>query len=163
MFKFSKQLKLNQIIKAPISGKCIPIEDVLDEVFSTKMLGDGIAIDATGDTVYAPADGVITTITNSKHAFSLKLDNGLEMLIHIGLDTVKLNGEGFSVLVKVDEKVKQGSPIIKIDREFIISKGMEFVTPVVILDADKYDIHKYTIGEDVIGGKSTVMECKVIK
>jgi len=160
MFKFSKQLKSNQIIKAPISGKCISIEDVLDEVFSTKMLGDGIAIDATGDTVYAPADGMITTIVNSKHAFGIELDNGLEMLIHIGLETVKLNGEGFSVLVNVNEKVKQGAPLIKIDRDFIQSKGMTLVTPVVILNTDKYDIHKYTIGDDVIGGKSIIMECK---
>lgn len=160
MFKFSKKSNSTQIIKAPVSGKCISIEEVLDEVFSTKMLGDGIAIDATGDTVYAPADGVILTIANSKHAFGIKLDNGLEILIHIGLETVKLNGEGFSVLINVDERVKQGQPIIKINRDFIKSKGMELITPVVILNSDEYDIHKCTIGDEVVGGESTVMECK---
>lgn len=162
MFKFLKKSGSNQIIKAPISGKCISIEEVKDEVFSTKMLGDGIAIDATGDTVYAPADGVISAIVNSKHAFGIKLNNGLEMLIHVGLDTVKLNGEGFSVLVNVDEQVKQGTPIIKIDRTFIESKGMTLVTPVIILDSDQYHIHKGALGQDVVGGESTIIECKSI-
>jgi len=162
MFKFLKKSHSTQIIKAPICGKCISIEDVKDEVFSTKMLGDGIAINATGDTVYAPADGVITTIVNSKHAFGIKLNNGLEMLIHVGLDTVKLNGEGFSVLVNVGEQVKQGTPIIKIDRNFIESKGMTLVTPVIILESDKYDIHKCAIGQDVVGAESTVIEYKLI-
>lgn len=162
MFKFLKKSNPTQIIKAPISGKCISIEDVSDDVFSTKMLGDGIAIDATGDTVYAPADGVISTIVITKHAFSIKLDNGLEMLIHIGLDTVNLKGEGFTVLVKVDDKVTQGTPIIKIDTAFIQSKGMTLVTPVIVLESDLYEINKCAIGEEVVGGQSTVMEYKLI-
>lgn len=82
------------------------------------------------------------------------------MLIHVGLDTVKLNGEGFSVLVKVEDKVKQGTPIIKIDRQFIESKGMTLVTPVVILDSDKYAISKFEIGKEVIAGKNTILEYK---
>lgn len=158
MFKFLKKTNSNEIIKAPISGKCIPIEDVKDEVFSSKMMGDGIAIDSTGDTVYAPADGVITTIANSKHAIGMTFNNGLEMLIHVGLDTVSLNGEGFSVLVNVEDKVKQGTPIIKVDRAFIESKGMTLVTPVIIIDSDKYDISKMVIGKDVVGGESIVIE-----
>lgn len=161
MFKFLKKANSNNMIKAPITGKCIAIETVKDEVFASKMMGDGIAIDSTGDTVYAPADGVISTIANSKHAIGITLNNGLEMLIHVGLDTVSLNGEGFSVLVDVEDKVKEGTPIIKINRSFIESKGMTLVTPVIILDSDKYDINKLTVGEEVVGGKSTIMECKV--
>lgn len=160
MFKFLKKSNPNQIIKSPISGKCISLEEVKDEMFSSKMLGDGIAIETTGDTAYAPADGVITAIVNSKHAFGIKLNTGLEMLIHIGLDTVKLNGDGFSVLVNVDDKVKQGTPIIKFDRNFIESKGMTLVTPIIMLDSDQYDINKFAIGQDVVGGESTVIEYK---
>ena len=164
MFKFFKKADSkenpNAMIKAPITGKCIAIETVKDEVFSSKMMGDGVAIDSTGDTVYAPADGVISTIANSKHAIGMTLINGLEMLIHVGLDTVTLQGEGFTVLVDVEDKVKEGTPMIKINRFFIESKGMTLVTPVIILDSDKYDINKLAIGQEVAGGESTIIECK---
>lgn len=164
MFKFFKKAdskgNSNDMIKAPITGKCIAIETVKDEVFSSKMMGDGIAIDSTGDIVYAPADGVISTIANSKHAIGMTLNNGMEMLIHVGLDTVTLQGEGFSVLVDVEDKVKEGTPMIKINRSFIESKGMTLVTPVIILDSDKYDINKLTIGQEVVGGESDIIEYK---
>lgn len=161
MFKFFKKTNPSEIIKAPISGKCIPLEEVKDEVFSSKMMGDGIAIDSTGDTVYAPADGVIATVVNSKHAVGMQLNNGVEILIHVGLETVELKGEGFTLLVNVDDKVKQGTPLIKIDRAFIESKGMSLVTPVIIIESDKYDLDKCAIGLDVDGGESAVIEYKV--
>ena len=90
----------------------------------------------------------------------MTLNNGLEMLIHVGLDTVSLKGEGFTVLVDVEDKVKEGTPMIKINRSFIESKGMTLVTPVIILDSDKYDINKLTIGKEVVGGESNIIEYK---
>ncbi|WP_238906493.1 PTS glucose transporter subunit IIA [Clostridium sp. YIM B02506] len=161
MFKFFKKASLSEIIKAPISGKCIPLEEVKDEVFSSKMIGDGIAIDSIGDIVYAPADGTIATIVNSKHAVGMQLNNGVEILIHVGLETVELKGEGFTLLVNVDDKVKEGTPLIKIDRAFIESKGMSLVTPVIIIESEKYDIDKCAIGQEVYGGKSSVIEYRI--
>ncbi|MNO66366.1 PTS system glucoside-specific EIICBA component [compost metagenome] len=161
MFKFFKKTNLSELIKAPISGKCIPLEEVKDEVFSSKMIGDGIAIDSTGDIVYAPADGTIATIVSSKHAVGMQLNNGVEILIHVGLETVELKGEGFTLLVNVNDKVKEGTPLIRIDRTFIESKGMSLVTPVIIIESEKYDIDKCAIGQEVYGGKNTVIEYKM--
>jgi glucose-specific phosphotransferase system IIA component len=161
MLNFFKKTNPNCIIKAPVSGKCIALEDLKDDMFSTKMLGDGIAIDSTGDVVCAPADGVIIAIVPSKHAFAMKLKNGLEILVHIGLETVSLNGEGFTVLAKADEEVKLGTPIINIDRAFIESKGISLVTPVIIIGEQEYELKKCTIGEEITVSESSIMECKL--
>jgi PTS system glucose-specific IIA component len=161
MFNFLKKTSLNNIIKAPISGKCIALEDINDGVFSAKMLGDGVAIDTTGDVAYAPCDGVITAIVASKHAFGMQLHNGMELLVHIGLETVTLGGEGFTVLVNENDEVKQGTPIIKIDRAFMESKGISLITPIVIVSEGQYNLEKCAIGKDVIAGESCIMECKL--
>lgn len=161
MFKFLKKTNSNCTIKAPISGQCISLEDVNDDMFSTKMLGDGVAIDATGEIVCAPADGVITAIVATKHAFAMKLKNGVEVLIHIGIETVSLNGEGFTVLANVDDEVKQGAPIIKIDRNFIESKGMSLITPVIIVGEQEYELKKFNVGNNVAASENVIMECKL--
>ena len=102
--------KLAMKLHACVSGKLIDISEVKDDMFSQKMMGDGIAIEPTGDTVVAPADAEVTMIMEeSLHAIGLRFANGAEILIHIGIDTVKLNGEGFQALVKAGDKVKSGS------------------------------------------------------
>ena len=85
---------------APVSGKIIPLSEVPDPVFAEKLAGDGMAIIAEGDTIVAPADGEVTLIFKTKHAFAMTLENGLELLVHIGLETVSLDGEGFEQLVE---------------------------------------------------------------
>ena len=100
------------------------------------MAGDGFAINYTGSTVVAPCDGTLTLIFKTNHAFSITTDNGVELLIHIGLDTVTLNGEGFERLIEEGQKVKAGTPIIKLNRELIESKGISLVTPVLITNVD---------------------------
>ncbi|GFP74065.1 PTS sugar transporter subunit IIA [Clostridium fungisolvens] len=162
MLDFFKKTSSNCVIKAPVSGKCVALEDLKDGVFSEKMLGDGVAIDTTGDVVCAPCDGVITTVVPSKHAFAMKLKNGLEILVHIGLETVSLNGEGFTILAEVDKKVKVGTPIIKIDRAFIESKGISLITPVIIVGEQQCDLNKCAIGEQVTTAESSIIECKII-
>ena len=117
MFGFLKRKP--RVIKAPVDGMLIPIEEVDDEVFSAKMAGDGIAIMPIGDTFVAPIDGVITKIFSTNHAFSIKSKQDMEVLVHIGLETVALKGEGFERLAQEGDEVTAGTPIIKVDLNYI--------------------------------------------
>ncbi|MGL4990409.1 MAG: PTS sugar transporter subunit IIA [Sarcina sp.] len=145
---FKKELKLFSII----DGKTLDLTNVPDPIFAQKMAGDGIAIDPNGDTVLAPADGEINLIFKTNHAFAMTLDNGLELLIHIGIDTVSLNGEGFERLVSSGEYVKMGTPIIKFDKSLLLSKGFSLITPVLITNPDSIKIIKPLINKDVKAG-----------
>ena len=107
---------------APVSGRVMDLSEVPDEIFADKMVGEGIAIEATDDLVVAPADGEITLIFKTNHAFGMILDNDVEVLVHIGLDTISLGGAGFKRLVAEGERVKAGDPILKVDREYITSE-----------------------------------------
>lgn len=131
MFGFFKKSKALNFV-APVDGEVIDLSKVPDQVFSEKMAGDGVAINPTGNTVCAPADGELSLVFKTKHAFAMTLENGVELLVHIGIDTVELNGEGFEQLVEAGTKVKAGEPIIKFDAEFIKSKGKPLTTPVLI-------------------------------
>lgn len=145
---------------APISGKTVDITTVPDAVFAEKMAGDGLAIDPTGDTVVAPADGELTMLFGTKHAFGMTLDKGVQILVHIGLDTVSLNGEGFTALKNQGDMVKKGEPIVKIDRELIQSKGLSLITPVVFTDMDVLKSFEAQLGIDVTAGETTVLTYK---
>ena len=129
MFGLFKPKK--QIILSPIDGDIVELESVADEVFSTKLAGDGLAIIPRSNTFVAPVSGVLTKIFFTNHAFSIQTNNGLEVLVHIGLDTVALNGEGFKRLAQEGDTVTVGKPIICADIEFIKSKGKDIVTPIV--------------------------------
>lgn len=145
---------------APISGKTVDITTVPDAVFAEKMAGDGLAIDPTGDTVVAPADGELTMLFGTKHAFGMTLDKGVQILVHIGLDTVTLNGEGFTALKNQGDMVKKGEPIVKIDRELIQGKGLSLITPVIFTDMDVLKSFEAQLGIDVIAGETTVLTYK---
>jgi PTS system D-glucosamine-specific IIA component/PTS system glucose-specific IIA component len=158
MFNFFKK-KSNKEIKlvAPITGRTLDLSNVPDKVFAEKLAGDGIAIDPTGDVIVAPADGELTLVFKTMHAFALTLDNGSELLIHIGIDTVSLNGEGFQQLVEAGAMVKAGTPIIKIDRDFILSKGLSLITPVLITNMDIVKELKTNVDKDVVAGQNEVI------
>ncbi|WP_313127582.1 PTS sugar transporter subunit IIA [Proteiniclasticum ruminis] len=145
---------------APISGKTVDITTVPDAVFAEKMAGDGLAIDPTGDTVVAPADGELTMLFGTKHAFGMTLGKGVQILVHIGLDTVSLNGEGFTALKNQGDMVKKGEPIVKIDRELIQGKGLSLITPVIFTDMDVLKSFEAQLGIDVIAGETTVLTYK---
>ncbi|MDP4144249.1 MAG: PTS glucose transporter subunit IIA [Bacillota bacterium] len=121
---------------SPISGNTISLRSVPDMIFSQGIVGQGIAIDSTGDIIIAPADGEIKVIFETNHAFAMIDKNGVELLIHIGLDTIELNGDGFERLVDEGQCVKAGDPIIKIDREKILKSGYSLIVPVVITNTD---------------------------
>ncbi|MBU1667968.1 PTS glucose transporter subunit IIA [bacterium] len=130
MFGLFKPKK--QTIVSPVDGDIVALESVRDEVFSAKLAGDGVAIIPRSNTFVAPVSGVITKIFSTNHAFSIRTKNDLEVLVHIGLDTVALNGEGFKRLAKEGDSVSVGKPIIVADIEFIKSQGKEIVTPIVV-------------------------------
>ncbi|MDD3224579.1 MAG: PTS glucose transporter subunit IIA [Clostridium sp.] len=149
-------LKKTYEIIAPISGRVIDLKDVPDKVFSQKMAGDGIAIEPTGDTLKAPADGTLSLVFKTSHAIGITLDNGIELLIHVGIDTVELNGSGFKMLIEEGSKVKRGQEILKIDRDFITKEGYSLVTMILISNMDKVKIIEENIGDYVEGGLDKV-------
>lgn len=147
-------------IVAPIAGRVIDLSEVPDQVFAQKIAGDGVGIDPTGDIIVAPANGVIALIFKTNHAFAMTLDNGIEILVHIGIDTIELQGRGFKRLVQEGTKVKTGEPIITIDRELIKEKGYSLVTPVLITNPDKVREIKYKTNILVEAGKDVVINLK---
>ena len=158
MFGFLK--KKNSELVAPVSGKVIELSQVPDEVFSQKMAGDGVAIEPSDDLVVAPADGSITLIFKTNHAFAMTLENGLEILVHIGLDTVELNGEGFERLATEGETVKAGTPIVNINRKLFEEKGYKTVTPVLVTNPDILKEMNGLVGNNVTAGKDAVISYK---
>ncbi|MDR3595996.1 PTS glucose transporter subunit IIA [Clostridium sp.] len=158
MFNIFKKNSIKETkLFAPITGKTIELSKVPDQVFAEKLAGDGVAIDTVGDVVVAPTDGELTLVFNTKHAFAMTLDNGTELLVHIGIDTVSLNGEGFEQLAEAGIKVKAGTPIIKIDRDLILDKGFSLITPVLITNMDSVKELEPTVGKDVIAGQDEVI------
>ena len=115
---------------APIDGAVVPLEQVPDPVFSERMLGDGVALDPAGDTIYAPIDGKIINFNKALHALVIA-QNGIEILIHVGLETVSLKGEGFETFVEENQKVKVGDKLVKMDVEFI-EKNAKSSMPIVV-------------------------------
>ncbi|MEI2354310.1 maltose/glucose-specific PTS transporter subunit IIBC [Pediococcus acidilactici] len=125
-------------IGAPLTGKAVPLTEVPDAVFSTGMIGQGAAIQPTDGQVVAPVDGVVTTVFPTKHAIGIKATNGMEILIHLGIDTVKLNGKPFETKVAVDEQVKAGDLLATADWQMVADAGLATVTPVVVTNFAEY-------------------------
>ncbi|WDV46831.1 PTS glucose transporter subunit IIA [Clostridiaceae bacterium M8S5] len=126
-----------EILKAPMAGEVVDITKVADPVFAEKALGDGVAIKPSDGLVVAPCDGKITQIFPTNHAIGIETTNGLEILIHIGLDTVNLKGEGFTRLIEEGTSIKTGTPIMKVDLELLKKNEKDTVTPVVITNMDR--------------------------
>lgn len=137
-----------QSVSAPVSGRALELSEVKDEVFSSGSMGKGIAVEPEKGEVYAPCDGEIVTFFPTGHAIGIKGDNGAEILIHVGIDTVELNGEGFTPQAKQGDRVKKGQLLLKFDIGLIQSKGKSAVTSVIITNSDDYaDIVPRTLGE----------------
>lgn len=126
-------------VAAPLDGTVVPLDTVPDPVFAGGVMGPGVAIEPTGTTVYAPGAGVVVAAQPTGHAFGLQLDNGTEILIHVGIDTVNLKGEGFDVKVKNGDRVETGTPLVTFDRAVIEKAGYPLITPVIVLNADTFD------------------------
>lgn len=142
MFNFLKKEEFQ--IVAPVDGDLILLENVPDEMFSQKIMGDGFAVKPANGSVVAPLSGVAETVFPTGHAVGITTKDGIECIVHIGLDTVELNGEGFTPLIKQGAKVKAGQPIVKFDKELLEGKGYELVTMVVFPSG--YD-KEFALGE----------------
>lgn len=126
------------LINSPIKGKVVPLADLSDQAFSAGLLGKGLAIIPEDNTIYAPEDGEITTLFPTKHAIGITFENGIELLIHVGMDTVNLNGDYFEALVEQGAKVKRGDRLLCFEREKISEKGFSIETPVVVTNSKDY-------------------------
>ena len=127
-----------KIVGAPVAGKVVPVSEVNDPTFSEGIVGQGVAILPTGNTVVAPCDAVVDVMFETGHAVSITTAFGAEVLIHVGLETVKLGGQHFTVHVKKGDHVKEGQLMIEFDREAIAAEGYDTITPVVICNAEKF-------------------------
>ena len=146
---------------APMRGWAAPLEEVPDPVFSGRMLGDGVAIDPTGSTLHAPCDGEILSVAATGHAVALRGDSGVEILMHIGLETVALNGEGFTAHVHAGQRVKAGALLIVFDIDRVARQAKTLLTPVLVTNADAFEIvwreqdREVEVGDHFIDAKAS--------
>jgi glucose-specific phosphotransferase system IIA component len=138
---FSKKTKE---LYAPIEGDLVPMIEIPDQVFSSKMMGDGFAIKPANGMVYAPADCDVVMVFETSHAIGLKTKENIEILIHFGIDTVKLNGVGFDVKVKEGMKVKKGDLLLVVDIDQIQDKVPSLITPIIITSGEKFVLEEKT-------------------
>lgn len=146
-------------VYSPITGRAVPVTEVPDEVFSGKILGDGVAVYPESPIVLAPFDGVISNIAKTLHAICITGDNGVELLIHLGIDTVKLNGKGFTCYVKDGSRVRRGDRIMKMDLKFFKSNDFTMISPCIITNTDEFTDMKMQLGE-VTAAQSEVIFCE---
>ncbi|NYE08780.1 PTS system glucose-specific IIA component [Bacillus niacini] len=154
VFNFFKKEKLKVV--APVNGAIIPLEEVPDPVFSQKMMGEGIAILPSEGNVYSPVDGTVILIASTKHAVGIRANDGTEILLHVGLETVALNGKGFRVGVNEGDKISVGQMIMEADWEYISKNAKSKIIPIVITNSeDKQFI--LTEEENAVQGKTVII------
>jgi len=154
-----KREELIYKISAPLSGRCVPITEVPDPTFSDKVLGNGVAIIPTDGKILSPVDGEISTIADTMHAFGFLSEDGFDILVHVGLETVALKGEGFKVYKKAGDKVKKGELVAEVDLKLLESKNINIITPVIVCNAPENAHISGSLGS-VTAGKSLAFEIK---
>lgn len=159
MFNFFKKSTDLEIV-APVDGQCVNLSQVPDKMFSQQMLGNGIAFIYEDEYVSAPCDGIVTMIAKTKHAFGIKSLNGAEILTHIGLNTVSLNGEGFELLIQENQKIKAGDRVLKVNQELFKAKGLTLITPVIVTNTDEFEFSNIIQGKAVKKGEVVLVLSK---
>ena len=154
--------KKEKSLLAVADGRAIPLSEVPDEAFASGILGVGVAIEPSGGTVCSPIDGVIESITETGHAYTVHSDDGLDILVHIGIDTVTLGGKGFLPMVKEGYKVKAGDVIARADLEAIRAAGLSTATVVLITNPERLEKNEPQLGE-VQSGKSEIIRYRLLK
>lgn len=158
VFSFFKKEKLK--IVAPVNGAIIPLEEVPDPVFSQKMMGEGIAVIPTAGNIHAPVNGRVILIAATKHAIGIRADDGAEILIHVGLETVALNGNGFTLAVQEGDKILVGQLLMEVDWKYIQSHAKSTITPIVITNSEE-EKRQFTITKEVsaVQGETIIITC----
>lgn len=154
MFEILKKKSAISIL-TPMTGEVVNIDEVPDQVFAQKMVGDGVAIIPTSGEVVAPCNGKIIQTFPTNHALGIETDEGLKILIHIGLETVELSGEGFESFVKVGDNIKIGDKLLEVDLDFVRKSGNVIISPIIITNLDivenmEVELGQVTKGEDEI-------------
>ncbi|MBH8585944.1 MULTISPECIES: PTS glucose transporter subunit IIA [unclassified Thermoactinomyces] len=152
---FWKKKKKSIEVYSPMNGRFVSLYEVPDQVFSQGMMGEGFAVDPVGGEVVSPVDGKVIHVFPTKHAIGLKTADGLEILVHIGIDTVELNGEGFETFVSEGDSVKVGQKLLKVDVDFLKGKGKSPVSPVVFPQSAEWKI-EFKEQEDLKAGETHV-------
>ena len=156
MFGFLKR-KVRDVY-APVDGKVVTLESVDDEVFSQKLVGDGVAVIPMSNIFTAPIDGVVTKIFTTNHAYSIKSNQDLEVMVHIGLETVALEGKGFTRIANEGDEVKAGDSIIEVDLAYVKEHAKDIITPIIILDES--DVTQIDKKLNIVKSGDIIMEVK---
>ena len=152
--------KSGDVICAPVAGKAVPISQVSDPTFGEEILGKGVAIIPSDGKIVAPCDATVDMMFDTGHAVSLVAAFGAEILVHIGLDTVNLKGEHFTVHAKSGEKVTRGQLLMEVDLEAVKAKGYDVITPVVICNSGEYSTFKTQVDKTVAAGDEIIRLAK---
>lgn len=152
MFGFLKGKNKEIMIGSPVKGKAVPVSEVNDPTFAEEILGKGVAIIPEDGKVCAPAAGEIGMVFDTLHAFSMTTKEGVELLVHIGLETVGLKGKGFEAHAKAGDKVEKGDLIITADLDVIKGEGLDTIIPVIVCNTDEYKEVESLAGKDVVVG-----------
>jgi len=145
---------------APVSGQLMSLSDVPDAAFSSHAVGEGVAILPTNAVVVAPCDGELANIYSTNHAFAIITDRGAELIVHIGVDTVKLGGQGFKRLTTPGRRIQAGEPVLEIDLAYLAAHAVSTISPVVMSNADEFDLYDMHALGDVVAGKSVLFKIK---
>ncbi|HID2450929.1 TPA: PTS N-acetyl glucosamine transporter subunit IIABC [Klebsiella pneumoniae] len=152
--------KTVESLVSPITGDVVALEQVPDEAFASKAVGDGIAVKPTSNIVVAPAAGTVVKVFNTNHAFCLETNNGAEIVVHMGIDTVALEGKGFKRLVEEGTDVKAGEPILEMDLDFLNANARSMISPVVCSNSDDYSALVILASGKVVAGQTPLYEIK---
>lgn len=147
-------------LKAVEDGRTIPMDEVNDQTFAQELLGPGIAIVPSNGTVVSPIDGMIATVMDTKHAVCIQGEDGLELIVHAGLDTVELNGKYYQTYKEIGDQVKAGDVLLEFDLEEITKAGYDVTTPIVITNLGDYKITKCLTGQQVKAGEEVIQLTK---
>ena len=158
MFSFLKKSGKGTAVYTPITGRVKALKEVPDEVFSSGMMGPGFAVEPAGDTVVSPVDGEVAMVFPTGHALGLK-SGELELIVHIGVDTVKLKGEGFTPLVREGQAVKAGTPLVRVDFDTVRRRHYGTDTLCVVTSKADCALEEGLVGKNVSGGQEVVMRC----
>ena len=147
-------------LKAVEDGRTIPMDEVNDQTFAQELLGPGIAIVPSNGTVVSPINGTIATVMDTKHAVCIQGEDGLELIVHAGLDTVELNGKYYQTYKEIGDQVKAGDVLLEFDLEEITKAGYDVTTPIVITNLGDYKITKCLTGQQVKSGEEVIQLTK---